>query len=190
MSAVTVSEKQTPLVLFEEDTTQWQRGSSKTRGLWRATSGGVIEQVLEDLLLSYAYGCLQTPQLQESEHSPETSATTIPIEMSLRWLSEKGVAVPRPGEVRNYLSGHADMVHVVLDVCGMAWERFAGEAQLSLELYRDPEIEDEYLSLYVRQGHYSEDIVSRIEDVRSECQELFAGKPGWVLVTTDFSPPR
>ena len=58
--------------------------------------------------------------------------------------------------------------------------------QLSLEVYHDPEIEDEYLTLYVRQADYDEHVLSTIEDIRAGYEGELAGRSGWLLVTTDF----
>jgi hypothetical protein len=60
-----------------------------------------------------------------------------------------------------------------------------------LELYRDPEIDDEYLTLYVRQRRYDADkLLEEIEDLRAGSQAALRETSGWLLVTTDFRPPR
>lgn len=112
------------------------------------------------------------------------------IEDDLPRLSESGIVIPEPGEMRRYLQGHPDMSGLLLPVCKLASERFGPGTQLSLELYRDPEIEDEYLTLYVRQENYDEDILETIDTIRGEPTEDLSPSSGWLLVTTDYRPPR
>jgi hypothetical protein len=92
--------------------------------------------------------------------------------------------------VRDYLLRYADMIDLVLSVCTSAREKFSAPTQLSLELYRDPEIEDEYLTLYVRQKNYEANILDTIENISAPFDAELSTKSGWLLATTDFSPPR
>jgi hypothetical protein len=71
-----------------------------------------------------------------------------------------------------------------------AREKLGTDVQLSLELYHDPEVEDEYPTLYVRQRNYQERILEMIESVREEYEGMLAKKTGWFHVTTDFRSPR
>jgi len=68
-------------------------------------------------------------------------------------------------EVEQYLAFHPDLRSVLGPICSMAREAFGEKAELELKLYRDPEMEDEYLTLYVRQVRYEADIMDRIETV-------------------------
>jgi len=119
-----------------------------------------------------------------------TTGVTPRIEIALHEVSDLRVLIPRPSDIRAYLLRFPDMVGAVPPVCRAAKRRFPSDTQLSLELYRDPEIEDEYLTVYVRQKRYDERIMDRIEAVWAECEGAIAGKLGWILVTTDFQPPR
>lgn len=56
--------------------------------------------------------------------------------------------------------------------------------ELSLELYIDPEIDDNYLTLYIRKNHYEEDFMSTIDSIR----RIFDDIEPYVCVTTDFQP--
>jgi len=100
------------------------------------------------------------------------------------------VTIPRPAEVREYLVQYPDMIDLVLQVAVSASARFGPPTELSLELYTDPEIDDEYLTLYVRQTSYDEDILDQIEELSVRHERGLHGKSGWLLVTTDFCPPR
>ncbi len=112
------------------------------------------------------------------------------VEDTLFGLASTRVTIPRPAEVREYLVQYPDMIALVLQVAVSASRRFGPATELSLELYRDPEIDDEYLTLYVRQASYDEDILDQIEELSVQYERGLHGKSGWLLVTTDFCPPR
>ncbi len=82
------------------------------------------------------------------------------------------------------------MADMVVHVCDLASRCLGPQSHLSLEVYHDPEIEDEYLTLLVRQEIYDECLLDAIQDVRKEYQQELAGASGWFLVTTDFEPPK
>ncbi|MDQ1327006.1 MAG: hypothetical protein QG641_286, partial [Candidatus Poribacteria bacterium] len=56
--------------------------------------------------------------------------------------------------------------------------------------YRDPEIDDQYLTLYVRQSKYEETIMDKIEEIRLPYSDELADKTGYLLLTTDFQFPK
>ncbi len=92
--------------------------------------------------------------------------------------------------MREYLLRFPDMIHLTPFVCEMVWERFRSSAQLSVEVYQDPEIEDEHIIIYVRQANYDVDIMDTIEKIHATYKSKLTGKSGWLLVTTDFRPPQ
>jgi hypothetical protein len=115
---------------------------------------------------------------------------TSQIEKGLNWLLHQNVLIPLPDSIRNYLLQHLDMLQYLQLVCKIALDRVGSSSQLSLEVYHDPEIQDEYLTLYIRRSHYDENISKLIDEVASECQEYLSDTSGWLLVTTDFRPPQ
>jgi hypothetical protein len=142
------------------------------------------ETVKPFLLSSVARG-----QLYEDDFHQSNTAITSQIEILLTWLRDNGVLIPQPAQVRDYLSHFIDLTRIVRSVCKLAIDQFSGTAQLSLEVYGDPEIEDTYLVLYIRQSHYTEDILKSIKDLRAEYEVDLIDTSGWFLVTTDFRPP-
>lgn len=104
-------------------------------------------------------------------------------------LRKKGVLVPDVVGVGNYLADHPNIEHLLFSVCDSAIKEFGVEAQLSLELYEDPEIPDNYLMLYIRQEKYQKDIMNRIKAVWSSYKNSPDRKLGRLFVTTDFGPP-
>ncbi|MDZ7364199.1 MAG: hypothetical protein ONB46_26330 [candidate division KSB1 bacterium] len=122
--------------------------------------------------------------------SPDSGNGTFQIELLLDQLRRNQIVVPEPAEVRDYLFRYADMIDLVLSVCKSAREKFAAPTQLSLEWYRDPEIDDEYLTLYVSQKNYEANILDAIENISAPFDPELSTKSGWLLVTTVFCPPR
>jgi hypothetical protein len=104
-------------------------------------------------------------------------------------LLQIGIKIPKPYEVQTYLFKFPDLNPILKDVCKAAIEEFAQDSILSLELYVDPETNDEYLTLFVRQKQYSEDIMDRIEKVQDRIRHYLADKNGSLLITTDFQHP-
>jgi hypothetical protein len=112
------------------------------------------------------------------------------IDEMLEQLQSRHVLVPSPFEVKDYLSRYPELADLVARIAHSAGRRFGEQAQLSLELYRDPEIEDEYITLYVRMVKYEAAIMDMIEKIRDEFAEDLAEMRGWLLLTTDFQLPR
>lgn len=115
-----------------------------------------------------------------------TASLTRDIEDLLSGLQGRGVRLARPLEIREYLLRFPDAIDALQETI-RALSMNLPDAQLVLELYRDPEIEDEHLVVYVRFKHYPEDVMDRIRNVREKCRRALVGKKGWVHVTTDFS---
>jgi len=120
----------------------------------------------------------------------ETTDITSQIEKLFNWLRQKAIIIRQPAVVRDYLLRYPDTIDVLPSLSRTALEQFGIATQLSLEPYRDPEIEDEYLTLYVRQKEYDERIMDIVEEICSAHEEELAEMSGWLVVTTDFRPPR
>ena len=97
---------------------------------------------------------------------------------------------PEPTKVINYLAKHRNIFDVVLLGCVLTEETFSQKAEISLELYSDPEIDDEYLTIYVRQNSYDSDIIKKIDAICEEYTKVMDIDQGYLLVTTDFQPPK
>ncbi len=88
--------------------------------------------------------------------------------------------------VRDYLVRYPDISNLIPLVCQITRKHFDKNTHLSLEVYHDPEIEDEYLVLYVRQESYDERLMDKIEKVCVEYESMLSRKLGWLIVTTDY----
>ena len=104
-------------------------------------------------------------------------------------VADLGINVPCTSEVAGYLVKHLDTLSALERVAAVAAARLADHAQLSLELYRDPETADKYLSIYVCQTEYQDELLEQIESVWDEYDPYLRDVSGWILTTTDFRPP-
>lgn len=108
------------------------------------------------------------------------------IEIILSQLSLKQISIPKPGSVRGYLLQYPEMADILTPACQELKEQFGENGRLSLELYIDPEIEDDYLALYVRQKNYDSHILDIIEAVSKKLEKELSERSGYLLITSDF----
>jgi hypothetical protein len=81
------------------------------------------------------------------------------------------------------------MLKLLLRAYDLAFSRFGSRAHLSLEVYQDPEIDDKYLTLYIRLQKYDSTVMKQIKEVRREYADMLKDASGWFLLTTDFKAP-
>ena len=105
-------------------------------------------------------------------------------------LAPLAVVIPNPAEVESYLGLDDNLVNVLPPVCAAMRQEFGRDAELSLELYKDPEIDDRYLTLYVRLHDYDRTVMDRIHAVSEQFNEQLEQTAGYLLLTTDFRLPR
>jgi len=108
----------------------------------------------------------------------------------LKQLSSEKIEIPKRQEVLAYLTSYKQLAKLVPAICAQIRRAFGPEAELSLELYRDPEIDDRYLTLYVRQDSYDLQIMERIEAESRQFNARLEQVSGYLLLTTDFHRPR
>ncbi|SRR6266536_4406943 len=100
-----------------------------------------------------------------------------------------GVVCPLPDRVAEYLRAHPDATDIVTGMAGELVREFQGEhAEIELDLYEDPEIDDQYLAFTVRKPTYEDKFVDRLLSVMAKFHEERGSASGWVMVSTDFRP--
>jgi len=104
-------------------------------------------------------------------------------------LQVQGVRVEQQMVVYEYLLRFPDMIEVVEETVFIAREHLQG-AQFRLEVYHDPESEDEHLVLYARFPAYDKTVMERIRSARRRYRHLLLGKSRWFILTTDFKKPE
>jgi len=101
-----------------------------------------------------------------------------------------GIKFPDSGDVIEYITQHPAIYDVTLYGCLRTREEFYTDSEISLELYKCPESSDKYLTIYVRQDNYTDDIIERMDKICDEYEDALTGQSGWLLLTTDYEPPQ
>ncbi len=107
-------------------------------------------------------------------------------ESLLERLRLAGICIPRPAEVRDYVTRFPDIIPVVRQASAAAVAEFGAKAEFSLELYVDPEIADLHLMLYVRQEPFDPASWPGFERVQTSYADALAELAGWLRVGPDF----
>ena len=97
------------------------------------------------------------------------------------------IRMPRREVVATYLGRHPDTVSVVASLAAALVREFEHEpAQIELDQYDDPEIDDHYLTFWVRLPAYDEAFMERLDKVSRTADDPLATSTGYVLITSDF----
>jgi len=107
------------------------------------------------------------------------------LDRYLKKLQEIGISLPNPAEIRAYWLRFPDMIEATLYIAELVKQNFP-QAILKLEIYKDPEIPDEYLLLKIREKQQEINILEKIEEVEEKFAEVLVTKKGWLLLTPDF----
>jgi hypothetical protein len=100
------------------------------------------------------------------------------------------ILIPDSEDVRNYLLHFPDIIDLIIPICELVKGKFGYPTQISLEVYHDPEIIDEYITIEIRQHNYDRSVMKRIKEIRPEYNEKLIDKEGRIFVTTDYRKPR
>jgi hypothetical protein len=90
---------------------------------------------------------------------------------------------------KEYLLQFTEFLDVIPKAVDAAKKHFP-EAQLVVDVYQDPEIDDHYLVLYVRSKYYDDSFIERLEKAEAEFLNQLVNKRGWIQLTTDFREPE
>jgi hypothetical protein len=104
----------------------------------------------------------------------------------LRELAPHDVLLPNAVATESYLAQHPSLASLLPDICKTIRASFGPAAELVMKVYEDPEIDDPYLTLYIRQDRYAPDLLGRIDATIGEFAAALESASGFFLVTTDF----
>ena len=130
---------------------------------------------------------LLTHELEISQNKVDVN---IQIGQVLSQVEALEILIPDSEDVRNYLLHFPDIIDLIIPICMLVKEKFNHPTQISLEVYHDPEIDDEYITIYVRQYSYDRSVMKRIEEIETKYENELIDKEGWIFVTTDYRKPR
>ena len=101
-------------------------------------------------------------------------------------FSQHEIQLIAPAEIAAYLEAHANLAKIVPLLCAQARKDFGENAELTLSVYHDPEIDDHYLELNVRLPAYDDSFAARLESVSEPFDAELCKASGYFLVTTDL----
>lgn len=127
------------------------------------------------------------PMVKWYEYPSSDISLTRNIDMYFKELQVMGIRLNNPDEIEEYLLELPDMIEATVQIATVVCESLS-DAQLTLEVYRDPEIDDKHLVLYARFKNYDQLVMKKIRNVREKIRGHLVGKRGWLHVTTDFHP--
>ncbi len=118
----------------------------------------------------------------EIHSGQETESTIVEVNRIFNVLRSLKVELKRPKEIEAYLTRHFNLTYIIRDICWKILKESRFQLSLSLELYRDPEISDSYLTLWISGGEF--ETVSRlIERLYDKYAKDFQKTCGWLLMT-------
>jgi hypothetical protein len=148
----------------------------------------LIRDLFSDICQEYYEFIKQ--MLALNEYWQDSTSVYQTIETSLLGLKEiLGFVFPRPGEVVDYLVQNPGLYDVVMYACSMTVEEFGGTSEIVLDIFHDSESGDRYLTLYVRQERYEDNIIEKMDRICDRYEPSLKGLSGWLLLTTDYKPP-
>jgi hypothetical protein len=89
----------------------------------------------------------------------------------------------------DYLNKFPDIIDIIPKAVNSAKKHFPN-AQIVLDLYIDPEIDDKYLVLYVRLKEYEGSVIELLDKARLEILDELKDKKGWIQITTDYKKAK
>lgn len=117
---------------------------------------------------------------------PFELTTSMSVEQELFMLQKYlDFKIERNEDVVQYILKNEKINLVLIDALHAVTDAFSG-SESTLTLYRDPELNDEYLTIYVRMHQYPEHMFEKIDALLPRYQEKFTLTPGWLVITTDF----
>jgi hypothetical protein len=164
---------------------------------WEGSESGEIEidrlmewsaRRPEDYHSIREYLSLFTEFLGVSPRVVNSVVIAIDIDRLMKWLARR-VRLENPHSIREYLLRFTELLDVIPQAVDAAKKHFP-DAQLVMDVYQDPEIDDCYLVLYIRLKHYDDSVVERLEKAEAEFLNQLVHKRGWIQLTTDFREPE
>ena len=112
------------------------------------------------------------------------------VDAVLNSLHLLNIFIREPSRVRTYLMEFDDILVPLHSAGEITRQKFGRNYELSLEVFKDPEAKDEYLTLYVRTEAYPDNIMDILDSIDDQYGPMMADKKGYLLVTTDFQKPE
>ena len=148
-------------------------------------SGGLWALIKESLLV-----VTKTEEAPDETLETESVSVYRAVEYVLEYLMALDIKINRPSGIRDYLYSHIDMVSFVKRISDTTRDYFGSSAILTFELYKDPEIADNYLSLLVNDRIEPDLVLNKIDRIIEENERDFSEMSGWLMLSRDYRKGR
>jgi len=91
--------------------------------------------------------------------------------------------------IRDYLIEFPDIIDIIPKAVNSA-KKYFPNAQIVLDFYIDPEIDDKHPIIYVRAEKYDDKFMELLEKAEKEFIRELVGKKSWISLTIDFEKTR
>ena len=105
-------------------------------------------------------------------------------------LSDWNVLIPDRTDVVRYLTRFPGTESVLPRMSAEARRVFGADVELSLEVYHDREIVDEWLGLFVRKEIYPRGFLDQIDAINRKFDDELEQTTGYLQLATDYCRPR
>lgn len=118
----------------------------------------------------------------------QSKTRNMSIDDSLHAMQRGGIALQDSDAIRRYLQQHPDMIGLLPRVSAAVPAYIDSRAALSLEVYHDPEIADEYLTFLVRlpRDVDASHVSNNIQKLSHSFAEELTYTSGWLIITLDI----
>ena len=144
-------------------------------------SGGVWTLVKEVFVV-----IMKTEDVPDESVEDEIVSIVRAVEDVLEYLMALDITISRTSDIRDYLYSHIDMVSFVKRLSETTRDYFGDSAVLTLELYKDPEINDSYLSLLVYDRIDPDLVLNKIDNIIEGYEIDFSEMSGWLMLGRDY----
>lgn len=148
----------------------------------------LLIRLFGDTNAEYYRSYCQNPYVEG--YSVESESLTYSIEQSLHTIFDLlHIDIAHPAEVFDYILQSPGLDLIVMYACILTENEFRCDSTITLDIYQDPESDDRYLTIYVRQNEYDTNIIKRMDKICDEYEPTLNDQSGWLLLTTDFKSP-
>jgi hypothetical protein len=147
--------------------------------LWRHVAASTIKPI--DVLYCWYF---------DSEDSAES--ITSRLSKCAPWVDQlraSGVVSADWQSVEKHLNGRSNLADLISEISSACRQEFGSDAEIALELYADPEIDDRYITLYIRLKQYTSESLGQIVRLSDRFEARLQDADGYLLITTDFRSP-
>ncbi|MFA5332317.1 MAG: hypothetical protein WC342_08060 [Methanoregula sp.] len=141
-----------------------------------------INSFLDEIFVEY---CSATPPIvyensKSFEEQIKSFFATLKAKMSIQNEEEL---------ISYFCSQSTDIDEVIepfLYINKIVEDKFPEKHQIYVHKYDDPETEDHFIAIDIRQNHYPDGFINKIWEVRKDFSKKYSNN-GWILISTDYN---